>query len=95
MFIFVTFRIIEPITSRCSKFRFKPLSKEILFNRLDFISSQEKTDFDKDALYSLVSSSEGDLRKAITYMQCAARLKPNECIKSSDILEIAGVRIFF
>lgn len=84
-------RIIEPITSRCSKFRFKPLSKEILFNRLDFISSQEKTDFDKDALYSLVSSSEGDLRKAITYMQCAARLKPNECIKSSDILEIAGI----
>lgn len=84
-------RIIEPITSRCSKFRFKPLSKEILFNRLDFISSQEKTDFDKDALYSLVSSSEGDLRKAITYMQCAARLKPKECIKSSDILEIAGI----
>ena len=24
-------------------------------------------------------------------MQCAARLKPNECIKSSDILEIAGI----
>lgn len=84
-------RIIEPITSRCSKFRFKPLSKEILFNRLDYISSQEKVDFDKDALYSLVSSSEGDLRKAITYMQCAAKLKPDQCIKSSDVLEIAGI----
>ena len=43
------------------------------------------------ALYSLVSSSEGDLRKAITYMQCAAKLKPDQCIKSSDVLEIAGV----
>ena len=38
-----------------------------------------------------MSCSEGDLRKAITYMQCAARLKPDCCIKSSDILEIAGV----
>jgi replication factor C subunit 2/4 len=39
----------------------------------------------------LVTCSEGDLRKAITYLQCAARLKPDNVIKSSDILEIAGV----
>lgn len=84
-------RIIEPITSRCSKFRFKPLSREILFNRLEYISSQEKCDFDKDAISSLVTCSDGDLRKAITYMQCAARLKPDGCIKSSEILEISGI----
>jgi hypothetical protein len=47
------------------------------------------------ALYSLVTCSEGDLRKAITFMQCAARLKPDTCIKSSDILEIAGVLKFY
>lgn len=84
-------RIIEPITSRCSKFRFKPLSRDILYKRLDYISSQEKADFDKDALQSVITCSEGDLRKAITYMQCATRLKEKECIKSSDILEIAGM----
>lgn len=84
-------RIIEPITSRCSKFRFKPLSREILLKRLDYISTEEKANFDKEALDSLVTCSEGDLRKAITYMQCASRLKANECIKSSDILEIAGI----
>lgn len=84
-------RIIEPITSRCSKFRFKPLSRDILLKRLEYISTQEKANFDRDALQSLVSSSEGDLRKAITYMQCAARLKKDECIKSSDILDIAGI----
>lgn len=84
-------RIIEPITSRCSKFRFKPLSREILLNRLQYISDQEKANFDRDALQSLVTISEGDLRKAITYMQCSARLKQNDCIKSTDILEIAGI----
>lgn len=84
-------RIIEPITSRCSKFRFKPLSREILLKRLEHIRDMEKCNFDKDALQSLVTISEGDLRKAITYMQCAARLKQNDCIKSSDIMEIAGI----
>merc|ERR1712127_811453 len=84
-------RIIEPITSRCSKFRFKPLSREILLKRLEYISTEEKANFDKEALDTLVTCSEGDLRKAITYMQCASRLRLNECIKSIDILEIAGV----
>jgi replication factor C subunit 2/4 len=85
-------RIIEPITSRCSKFRFKPLSKDILIQRLEYICTQEKVDCDRDTLATLVSCSEGDLRKAITYLQCAARLKAEtNCIKSSDILEIAGI----
>lgn len=41
-------RIIEPITSRCSKFRFKPLSKDILIQRLEFICTQEKISCDRD-----------------------------------------------
>ncbi len=34
-------RIIEPLTSRCSKFRFKPLAVEVLKARLEHIASQE------------------------------------------------------
>lgn len=85
-------RIIEPITSRCSKFRFKPLSKEVLKTRLEFICDQEKMDYEKHSLDTLITCSEGDLRKAITYLQCAAKLKiGGGCVKSSDILEIAGI----
>ena len=41
---------------------------------------------------TLVSCSEGDLRKAITYLQCASKLKIDSgCVKSSDVLEIAGI----
>lgn len=36
-------------------------------------------------------TSEGDLRKAITYLQSAARLKGEEEITKKDIYEIAGV----
>ena len=34
-------RIIEPLTSRCSKFRFKPLAHDILTTRLEHIAQQE------------------------------------------------------
>ena len=35
-------RIIEPLTSRCAKFRFRPLAKEILIQRLEMIAAEEK-----------------------------------------------------
>jgi len=41
----------------------------------------------------IVNASEGDLRKAITYLQSAARLKDSDEITEQDICEIAGVCI--
>ena len=35
--------------------------------------------------------SGGDLRKAITYLQSAARLKKDQPIEKQDIFDIAGV----
>jgi len=42
-----------------------------------------------------LSTSEGDMRKAITTLQSAARLKVDECIMKADIIEISGVRSYF
>ncbi len=44
-------RIIEPLTSRCSKFRFKPLSDDILKKRLKFIASEENVAYDEQVGY--------------------------------------------
>lgn len=67
-------RIIDPLASRCSKFRFKSLDKSNAGKRLEEIAKLEGVGLAEGAVDALVKCSEGDLRKAITYLQSAARL---------------------
>ncbi|XP_078115599.1 replication factor C subunit 4 isoform X1 [Sander vitreus] len=84
-------RIIEPLTSRCSKFRFKPLANQIQEERLLEICEKENLKYTKESIAELVRVSEGDLRKAITFLQSAARLNVDKEITEQAVLEIAGV----
>uniref|UniRef100_A0A672Z4G4 Replication factor C (activator 1) 4 n=1 Tax=Sphaeramia orbicularis TaxID=375764 RepID=A0A672Z4G4_9TELE len=84
-------RIIEPLTSRCSKFRFKPLANQIQEERLLDICEKENLKYTKEGITALVRVSEGDLRKAITFLQSAARLNVDKEITEHAIIEIAGV----
>ncbi|CAN9501018.1 unnamed protein product [Ophioblennius macclurei] len=84
-------RIIEPLTSRCSKFRFKPLASEVQEKRLLQICDAEKLKFSSESMAALVQVSEGDLRKAITFLQSAARLSVDGEITERHVVEIAGV----
>ncbi|KAK4648853.1 Subunit of heteropentameric Replication factor C (RF-C) [Podospora bellae-mahoneyi] len=67
-------RIIDPLASRCSKFRFKSLDQGNAKKRLEEIAEKEKVGLDEGAVEGLINCAEGDLRKAITYLQSAARL---------------------
>lgn len=83
-------RIIEPLASRCAKFRFKPLSEEVMSNRILHICNEEGLSLDGEALSTLSSISQGDLRRAITYLQSATRLF-GSTITSTDLLNVSGV----
>lgn len=67
-------RIIDPLASRCSKFRFKSLDQGNAKKRLEEIAENEGVQLDDGAVDALIKCSEGDLRKAITFLQSAARL---------------------
>lgn len=67
-------RIIDPLASRCSKFRFKMLDQENAKKRLEEIAENESVALEPGAVDVLIKCSEGDLRKAITFLQSAARL---------------------
>ncbi|KAK2836045.1 hypothetical protein Q5P01_016529 [Channa striata] len=84
-------RIIEPLTSRCSKFRFKPLASQIQEERLLEICDKENLKYTKESISALVRVSDGDLRKAITFLQSAARLNVDKDITERTVIEIAGV----
>ncbi|KAL8656134.1 MAG: hypothetical protein Q9210_000460 [Variospora velana] len=67
-------RIIDPLASRCSKFRFKSLDQGNAKKRLEEIAEVEHVKVEDGVLDTLIKCSEGDLRKAITFLQSAARL---------------------
>jgi replication factor C subunit 2/4 len=67
-------RIIDPLASRCSKFRFKSLDQGNAKKRVEEIAEMEGVKLEDGASDALIKCSEGDLRKAITFLQSAARL---------------------
>lgn len=77
-------RIIDPLASRCSKFRFKGLDQVNAKKRLEEIAEMENVGLEDGAAEALVRCSDGDLRKAITYLQSAARLVGAAATKAEE-----------
>src|SRR5208337_3908944 len=64
--------IIEPIQSRCSIFRFRQLEAPEAIEYLKRICTAEKVDVDLETITRIYDLSDGDLRKAVNYLQVAA-----------------------
>ncbi|CAK1548599.1 unnamed protein product [Leptosia nina] len=83
-------RIIPPITSRCSKFRFKPLAKENVIKRLREVCDCEGVDVGNgEILHQAVDTCDGDLRRALTALQCCQRLLGK--ITAEGLIEVTGI----
>lgn len=81
-------RIIEPIQSRCALFRFSPLSKEDVAERLKYIANAEGVKLLDDGIEAIWELCGGDLRKAINTLQAAAALK--EAVDEAVVYKVAG-----
>ncbi|MEM4755536.1 MAG: replication factor C small subunit [Candidatus Woesearchaeota archaeon] len=67
-------KIIDPIQSRCTLFRFKPLPKEELFGLIDEIAKRENVTLSPQAKEVLYEASAGDCRKMENMLQACAAL---------------------
>ena len=65
-------KIIEPIQSRCTVFRFSPLKDDDVKKYIRKIAQKEKLDITSDGLDTLIFISKGDMRKAINVLQVGA-----------------------
>jgi len=89
---FLLFSIIEPITSRCAKFRYKSLNSESMIGRLRTIADAEHLTLQDETLDKLVELSEGDMRRSITILQSAQKLRGmKNQLRPEDVMEVAGV----
>lgn len=64
-------KIIEPLHSRCSKFRFQSIGDSFQKERLLTICEREKVTLEPGALDTLVNLAHGDLRHSVTLLQTA------------------------
>ena len=70
-------KIIDPIQSRCAVFRFKPLSKEDIFQVIDKVASEEGLTLNEEAKEALYNISEGDCRKLENVLQSCSVINKN------------------
>ncbi len=89
-------KIIDPIQSRCAVFRFKPLSKEEIFEVINTVCKGEGGEAEqffasgvKEALYEVC---DGDVRRLTNIMQsCFVIKKEGKYITPEDIYSMASV----
>ena len=85
-------RIIDPLALRCLKFRFRLLDGDSALARLQHIAQEEQVKLADDSVLPLVLKlANGDLRKAITYLQSAVRLSEDQAVSGQVVQELAGV----
>jgi len=62
-------KIIDPIISRCSMFRFKSIDSESILKKLKEICNKENIICSDDNINEIIQVSRGDMRKAINSLQ--------------------------
>jgi len=81
-------KLITPIQSRCSLFKFKPLLKEDVKSYLTMIINKENVSFKEEALDAIYDVCEGDMRTAINYLQAAASI--GDVVDVETIYEVSN-----
>jgi replication factor C small subunit len=82
-------KIIEPIQSRCAIFRFTPLKSEDVIKCINYISNEEGLTVNEDGMQTLITASEGDLRKVINVLQATSVISNK--ITSKTIKQTIGI----
>lgn len=93
-------KIINPIISRCSLFRFRPIPKNLIKKKLKDICVSENIYCSNENINKIIEICSGDLRKAVNFLQKCKKnkdyfsdneLKEQDEINRDIIYEISGI----
>jgi replication factor C small subunit len=82
-------KIIEPIQSRCAIFRFRNLSKEVVFSLVSYIAKQEGLKIDDRGKGALYAACEGDSRRLLNIMQSCSVI--SKTIDEDTVLSMSSI----
>ena len=82
-------KIIPAIKNRCISLKFNIIQKQLIIDRLTFISKQEKLTINNECLDIIANISNGDLRKSINILQSLNNNKLN--ITKNKCYKIIGI----
>jgi replication factor C subunit 2/4 len=82
-------KIIDPIASRCAKFRFNALPREKQYERMTLICKNENLKLGDNIINYLIDISEGDLRRGINLLQSIGNLGP-ELLTEEILNDVCG-----
>ena len=83
-------KIPQTVSSRCQIFHFKPLSLDIIKQRLEKITSSEKIQIDEEALWLIAEQSSHSMRDAQVLLDQMACFN-NKKISSQAIIDVLGL----
>lgn len=70
--------VIPALQSRCTRFRFAPLSRDQIRDRLVHVANQEHVKYTEDGMEAILSLSGGDMRRVLNLLQTTAMSYPEE-----------------
>lgn len=82
-------KIIDPIASRCAKFRFKPLTNDALHQRIAFVAESEGILITDAAIDKLDDAAQGDMRLAIMHLQSAFKANGKD-LRKEEFVAVSG-----
>ena len=96
-------KIIDPIQSRCSVFRFSPLSLENVGEFVDHIAEKEGLKVDENSKKAIYEISEGDARRVANILQSCASVNKEitepliyeivSAARPKEIVEVLGLSV--
>ena len=79
-------KIIPALQSRCTRFRFAPLSQNQIQSRLEYVAQQEHCTLTEDGLHAILRLSGGDMRRVLNLLQSTS-MSNNSALTNKEIDE--------
>jgi len=83
-------KIAPAIQSRCTRFRFGPLTPEQILPRMDLIIKNENINITEDGRKAIHELSQGDMRRVVNLLQSTTMSYPGEEIDEIKVYQCCG-----